>query len=63
MTRYRIIREDGCRDGIAGQSFASYAAAYVVLERYYGDCGCSDERESYHIVEEPSTPGPALESG
>ncbi len=41
VTRYTIIRDDGSRDDIAGQSFASYDAAHVVLERY-------------HIVEEPS---------
>ncbi len=52
MTRYRIIRDDGINDAIAGQSFASYDKAHVVLERYYGDLCCSDERECYHIVDE-----------
>lgn len=53
MSRYRITRDDGQRDGIAGHSFASYAEAYAVLERYYGDLCCSDEREYYRIVADP----------
>ena len=53
MSRYRITRDDGQRDGIAGHSFASYAEAYAVLERYSGDLCCSDEREYYRIVAEP----------
>ena len=52
MTRYRIVRDDGQPDTIAGQSFATYDAAYAVLERYYGDLCCSDEREYYRIVAE-----------
>jgi hypothetical protein len=52
MTRYRIVRDDGQSDTIAGQSFARYDAAYAVLERYYGDLCCSDEREYYSIEEE-----------
>jgi hypothetical protein len=55
ITRYRIVRDDGLRDAIAGQSFASYDAAYAVLERYYGDLCCSDEREYYSIEEESGT--------
>jgi hypothetical protein len=51
MTRYCIVRDDGLRDTIAGQAFASYDEAYSVLERYYGDLCCSDEREFYRIVE------------
>ncbi len=54
MSRYRIIRDDGSSDAIAGQSFASYDEACVVLERYYGDLCCSDERECYPIVDEPN---------
>lgn len=54
MTRYRIVRDDGCRDGIAGQVFSSYDAAHAVLERYYGDLCCSDDREYYRIEPEPS---------
>ena len=52
MTRYRIVRDDGQPDTIAGQSFATYDAAYAVLERYYSDLCCSDEREYYSIEEE-----------
>ncbi|MFN5193254.1 MAG: hypothetical protein ACK5E6_02365 [Cyanobacteriota bacterium] len=55
MTRYRIVRDDGLLDTIAGQSFASYDAAYAVLERYYGDLCCSDEREFYSIEEDSHT--------
>lgn len=49
-TQYVIVRDDGCRDGIAGQQFSSYDEAYDVLERYYGDLCCSDEREYYRVV-------------
>ncbi|MCS5705314.1 hypothetical protein NZK27_03825 [Synechococcus sp. FGCU-3] len=52
MPRYRIVRDDGQCDAIAGCWFASYDAAYAVLERYYGDLCCSDEREVYRIEEE-----------
>ncbi|MFM7362311.1 MAG: hypothetical protein ACKOBY_03245 [Cyanobium sp.] len=52
MTRYRIVRDDGLADDIAGQSFASYDEAYAVLERYYGDLCCSDERVYYSIEAE-----------
>jgi hypothetical protein len=52
MTRYRIVRDDGQPDTIAGQRFATYDAAYAVLERYYGDLCCSDEREYYSIEED-----------
>lgn len=48
---YSIIRDDGIRDGIAGQRFASYDEAYLVLERYYGDLCCSDDRVFYRIVD------------
>ncbi len=51
MTLYRIQRDDGLSDGIAGQTFPSYDEAYAVLERYYGDLCCSDDREYYRIVE------------
>lgn len=53
MTRYRILRDDGLGDTIAGQLFDSYDAAHAVLERYYGDLCCSDDREYYRIEEEP----------
>jgi hypothetical protein len=57
MTRYRIVRDDGQPDTIAGTSFATYDAAYAVLEQYYGDLCCSDEREYYSIEEENGTEG------
>ncbi|MCT0215824.1 hypothetical protein KQ298_05720 [Synechococcus sp. CS-1330] len=50
MSRYLIRRDDGISDGIAGQVFDSYDAAYAVLERYYADICCSDDREYYRIV-------------
>ena len=50
--RFRIQRDDGCSDAIAGRVFASYDEAYIVLERYYADLCCSDDREYYRIVEE-----------
>jgi hypothetical protein len=59
MTRYRIVRDDGLADDIAGQSFDSYAAAHAVLERYYGDLCCSDEREYYSIEAESGAGDPA----
>jgi hypothetical protein len=48
--RFQIVRDDGGSDALAGQCFSSYDAAYDVLERYYGDLCCSDEREYYRIV-------------
>ena len=50
MSSYQIRRDDGISDGIAGQVFASYDAAHAVLERYYADLCCSDDREYYRIV-------------
>ena len=47
MSQYRIVRDDGQLDNIAGQAFSTYDAAYAVLERYYGDLCCSDGREYY----------------
>lgn len=52
MARYRISRDDGQADQIAGRTFASYDEAYAVLERYYNDLCCSDEREYYQIVDD-----------
>ena len=52
MSRYRIVRDDGISDTIAGQVYASYDAAYNELEHYYADLCCSDDREYYRIVEE-----------
>jgi hypothetical protein len=57
MTRYVILRDDGLRDAIAGQVFASYDEAYTVLERYYADICCSDDREYYRIEEEAVAAG------
>lgn len=62
MSPYRILRDDGRCDAIAGRSYASYDEAHVVLERYYADLCCSDEREYYRIEEEPqpaTEPDPA----
>jgi len=52
--RYRIERDDGLSDGIAGCNYASYDEAHAVLERYYADLCCSDEREYYRIVPLPA---------
>lgn len=48
---FLITRDDGGCDGIAGQRLATYDEAHAVLERYYADLCCSDEREYYRIVE------------
>ena len=47
--RFVIRRDDGVIDAIAGQAFATYDEAYAVLERYYADLYCSDDREYYRI--------------
>ena len=62
MSPYRILRDDGCSDAIAGRRYASYDEAHAVLERYYADLCCSDEREYYRIEEEPAA-GPAAAAG
>lgn len=56
-TVFRIVLDDQdatakSKDPIAGQDFESYDAAYDVLERYYADLCCSDERSYYRIVEQ-----------
>ena len=51
-----IVRDDGQSDTIAGRWYASYDEAYAVLERYYGDLCCSDEREYYRIVNADQQP-------
>jgi hypothetical protein len=56
-TIYHIIRPDGLPDRITRQSFNSYAEAYDVLETYYQDICCSDERVVYHIVARPGDGG------
>ena len=58
-TSYTIIRDDGQHDAIAGRRFASFDAAYTVLERYYADSCCSDESATYRIVEEGGGRGSA----
>ena len=60
MSSYRICRDDGISDGIASQVFDSYDAAYALVERYYADVCCSDDREYYRIVEDGGQlPGPS----
>jgi hypothetical protein len=49
MSRFRLVGDDAICDGIAGQAFESYDAAYAVLERYYGDLYCSDDLDFYRI--------------
>ena len=51
---FRITRDDGASDAIAGRCFSTYEEAYAVLERYYADLCCSDDREYYRI--EPLNP-------
>ena len=57
MSSYRICRDDGLSDCIAGRVFDSYEAAYAVVERYYADVCCSDDREYYRIVVAAEEPG------
>jgi hypothetical protein len=52
VSSYLIRRDDGTSDGIAGQVFNSYDAACAVVERYYADICCSDDREYYRIVDD-----------
>jgi hypothetical protein len=47
---FRIVRDDGGSDSFTRPLYASYEEAYAVLERYYADCCCSDDREYYSIV-------------
>jgi hypothetical protein len=54
---FRILRDDGACDAITGQSFASYDEAHAVLERYYGDLCCSDDRVDDRIEESPMALG------
>jgi hypothetical protein len=48
---FQILRDDGFTDSIAGQRFESFDEAYAVLERYYADLCCSDDRIYYRIEE------------
>ena len=50
MGAYALVRDDGVDDAFTRQRFASYDEAYDVLERYYGDLCCSDERVYYRIM-------------
>lgn len=38
---------------------SEHDAAYAVVERYYADVCCSDEREYYRIVDDGEEPGMA----
>ena len=46
----RILRDDGVEDAMTSRVFSSYDEAYDVLERFYADLCCSDERIEYSIV-------------
>jgi hypothetical protein len=48
---FRILRDDGAGDALTKQEFASYDEAHAVLERYYADLCCSDDRQYYRIEE------------
>ena len=52
MSGYVIRRDDGLEDAIAGRRFERYDDAHAVLERYYADLCCSDDREYYRIEPE-----------
>lgn len=54
-----IVRDDGLQDDLAGRHFERYDDAHAVLERYYADLCCSDEREYYRIEAETPERGPA----
>lgn len=58
-SRYVIVRDDGLQDDLAGRHFERYDDAHAVLERYYADLCCSDEREYYRIEAETPERGPA----
>ena len=53
MPSFRILRDDGAGDAFTKQEFASYDEAHAVLERYYADLCCSDDRQYYRIEEWP----------
>jgi hypothetical protein len=54
---FRILRDDGTGDALTKQEFASYDEAHPVLERYYADLCCSDDRQYYRIEEGPVDTG------
>ena len=47
---YALVRDDGEEDAFTRRCFVSYDDAYDVLERYYADLCCSDERVYYRIM-------------
>ena len=53
--KYKIVRIDGKKDELTSQTFYSYADAYDLLDKLYGDICCSDadyeEITYYDIVE------------
>jgi hypothetical protein len=51
-----IVRDDGGSDQLTSRRYGSYAEAYDVLERYYGDLCCSDDRHYYRIEAAPESP-------
>ena len=51
----RIVRDDGQQDAITRRHFSHYDEAYDVLERFYADLCCSDERIEYSIVDAATT--------
>lgn len=48
----RIVRDDGQQDAITRRRYSHYDEAYDVLERFYADLCCSDERIEYSIVDD-----------
>ena len=52
MQSIRIVRDDGQQDAITRRRYSHYNEAYDVLERFYADLCCSDERIEYSIVED-----------
>lgn len=55
MQSIRIVRDDGQQDAITRRHFSHYDEAYDVLERFYADLCCSDERIEYSIVDTATT--------
>ena len=53
---HRIVRSDGGSDQLTRQQFNSYNAAYVALERYYGDFCCSDDDRIDYTIKACSDP-------
>ena len=51
VTSFQILLDDGMNDAITAQGFTSYDGAHAVLERYYADLCCSDDRHYYRIEE------------